>query len=72
MKDLKQAGQTAQTPNSLLKKVESQMRSLGIDLVNSKKIAASVASGALRNASPTDVQTLIKKLENENKQNRAT
>ena len=31
------------------------MRSLGIDLANSKKIAASVTTGALRNASPTDV-----------------
>jgi len=39
------------------------MRSLGIDLANSKKIAASVTTGALRNASPTDVQQLIKKLE---------
>jgi hypothetical protein len=43
------------------------MRSLGIDLANSKKIAASVASGALRDASPTDVQALIKKLESDNK-----
>jgi predicted amino acid dehydrogenase len=53
MQDLN-AGQSS-TPKTLLKSVEEQMRALGIDLANSKKIAAAVASGALRNASPTDV-----------------
>jgi hypothetical protein len=43
------------TPKSLVKNVEEQMRALGIDLANSKKIAAAVASGALRKESPIDV-----------------
>jgi hypothetical protein len=31
------------------------MKALGIDLANSKKIAAAVASGTLRKGSPIDV-----------------